>query len=54
MPTTDATTTSAPASTTQQLPRTGSNTGFPLAFGLSCLVAGGLLVIRKRGAWSHS
>ena len=32
------------------LPRTGSNTAFPLMFGLSSLVAGALLLLRRRSA----
>jgi len=40
-----ATTTPAPATAT--LPRTGSNSAFPLTFGLSSLIAGALLLLRQ-------
>jgi LPXTG-motif cell wall-anchored protein len=46
-----ATTTTAPAAAT--LPRTGSTPTFPLVFGLSSLVAGALLLLRQRHAWSR-
>jgi len=41
-----ATTTTVPATAT--LPRTGSNSAFPLTFGLSSLIAGALLLLRQR------
>jgi LPXTG-motif cell wall-anchored protein len=41
-----ASTTTVPA--VAALPRTGSNPGFPLMFGLSSLVAGALLLLRQR------
>jgi LPXTG-motif cell wall-anchored protein len=45
--------TSAPGAVTGQLPRTGNNSGFPLALGAGCLAAGGLLALRRRKAWSR-
>jgi LPXTG-motif cell wall-anchored protein len=45
--------TSAQAPVTGQLPRTGNNSGFPLALGAGCLAAGGLLALRRRKAWSR-
>jgi len=44
-----ATTTTVGGST--QLPRTGSNSGYPMFFGLSCLGGGALLLIRRRRNW---
>ena len=54
VPTTAAPTTSStlPAPTT--LPFTGSNTGGPLLFGVSCVAAGALLLMRKRGSLTRS
>jgi len=43
-----ATTTTVPGAAT--LPRTGSNSAFPLMFGLSSLIAGALLLLRQRRA----
>jgi LPXTG-motif cell wall-anchored protein len=48
-----ATTTVPPGSVTGNLPFTGGDMGFPIVFGLSLLGAGGLLVVRKRRAWSR-
>jgi len=45
--------TSAPGAVTGQLPRTGNDSGLPLALGAGCLAAGGLLALRRRKAWSR-
>jgi LPXTG-motif cell wall-anchored protein len=34
-----------------QLPRTGSSSGYPMFFGLSCLAGGALLLISHRRSW---
>jgi LPXTG-motif cell wall-anchored protein len=44
-----ATTTTVAGST--ELPRTGSSSGYPMFFGLSCLAGGALLLIRHRRNW---
>jgi LPXTG-motif cell wall-anchored protein len=44
-----ATTTTVAGST--QLPRTGSSSGYPMFFGLSCIAGGALLLIRHRRSW---
>jgi LPXTG-motif cell wall-anchored protein len=33
------------------LPRTGTDNRFPVEFGASCLVVGGLLALRRRRTW---
>ena len=48
------TTTTMPAVVAQQLPFTGSSTAFPVIFGMSCLTAGGLLLLRKRSSLTRS
>jgi len=35
------------------LPRTGSNSNFPFVFGAACLVAGGVLALRRRRTWTR-
>jgi LPXTG-motif cell wall-anchored protein len=45
--------TTVPAPVTGNLPHTGGDAGFPIVFGLSFLAAGGLLVVRRRRAWSR-
>jgi LPXTG-motif cell wall-anchored protein len=38
----------------QHLPFTGSGTVFPVIFGMCCVGAGALLMLRRRRAWSDS
>jgi LPXTG-motif cell wall-anchored protein len=45
--------TTSPPSGGQELPRTGGGSAFPLAFGVSCLAAGALLVLRRRRSWTR-
>jgi LPXTG-motif cell wall-anchored protein len=35
------------------LPRTGSNSSFPILVGIGCLFAGALLAVRKRRSWNR-
>jgi len=35
------------------LPRTGSNSDFPILVGLGCLFAGAALALRKRRSWTR-
>ncbi|MGO9875360.1 MAG: LPXTG cell wall anchor domain-containing protein [Acidimicrobiia bacterium] len=48
--TTPTTTTTIPGSN-RPLPFTGSDSANPALFGLGCLLAGGLLALRRRRAW---
>ena len=54
VPTTAPTTTTMPAVISTTLPFTGSSTTFPVIFGLSCVTAGGLLLLRKRSSLTRS
>jgi LPXTG-motif cell wall-anchored protein len=45
--------TTVPGAVTGNLPRTGSDLGFPIVFGLCLLGAGALLIMRRRRAWSR-
>ncbi|MDQ1511069.1 MAG: hypothetical protein QOG50_2913 [Actinomycetota bacterium] len=49
---TTSTTEPVPVTVTSTLPRTGADSALAALFGLSCVVAGGLLMIRKR-SWSR-
>jgi LPXTG-motif cell wall-anchored protein len=46
-------TTTVPGAPVGSLPRTGSDFGFPIVFGLCLLGSGTLLVMRRRRAWSR-
>ena len=51
IPTTTIPTTTIPT-TSSPLPFTGSDTAYPALFALGCVVAGGVLALRRRRAWS--